>query len=71
MLSGIIEGHPDLPDGQRAGTSVLLGLAEDLSWARTRSRWYRLADPAEAMTAHQLLALQARLAALRWPSGRS
>jgi hypothetical protein len=66
MLSGIVQGHPRLPDGP-ARTSVLLGVAQDLSWARTYSRWYRLADCAQIMTAHQLLALQARLAALRWP----
>lgn len=43
-LAGQSSGHPRLPDGTVA-TSPLLALAEDQSWARTISRFYRLAEP--------------------------
>lgn len=43
-LAGQGSGHPHLPDGTVA-TSPLLALAEDHSWARTLSRFYRLAEP--------------------------
>lgn len=42
VLQGVVSGHPLLPDGSFIHTSVLLFLAEDLSWARTVSRFYRL-----------------------------
>ena len=41
-LTGTVSGHPRLVDGKRIFTSVLIGLAPDGSWARSRSRWYRL-----------------------------
>lgn len=46
-LAGLGSGHPHLPDGTVA-TSPLLALAEDQSWARTLSRFYRLAEPLSA-----------------------
>lgn len=44
-LTGIASGHPRLNDG-RIFTSDLIVLAPDKAWARTRSRFYVLAEPA-------------------------
>lgn len=47
-LAGLSTGHPLLPgSGRPIVTSDLWLLSEDHSWARTRSRWYRLGRPAE------------------------
>lgn len=46
-LAGEATGHPHLPDGIIT-TSMLLALAPDLTWARTFSRFYRLALPLDA-----------------------
>ncbi|MCG6114073.1 MAG: hypothetical protein MEQ84_02645 [Mesorhizobium sp.] len=46
-LVGVSTGHPGLPGNGRAiVTSDLVLMSEDGSWARTRSRWYRLGRPA-------------------------
>lgn len=48
-LVGASTGHPMLPGDDRViVTSDLCLLADDRRWARTRSRWYRLAQPAPA-----------------------
>lgn len=44
FLWGYAIGHPLLRNGNIT-TSPLIALGEDLSWARTRSRWYRLGTP--------------------------
>lgn len=44
-LSGIVLGHPHLPDRHQIVTTTIQQLATDLSWARTRSRLYRLQLP--------------------------
>lgn len=42
-LVGLSTGHPSLPGNGRAiVTSELVMMSENGSWARTRSRWYRL-----------------------------
>ena len=46
-LDGIVSGHPTADDGEFIFTSPLLNLAEDLSWARTLSRFYILGPTAE------------------------
>ncbi|OYU19151.1 MAG: hypothetical protein CFE34_06695 [Rhodobacteraceae bacterium PARR1] len=46
-LAGEATGHPHLPDGIIT-TSLLLALAQDLTWARTFSRFYRLNRPLDA-----------------------
>lgn len=48
-LAGLSFGHPVLQGEARAiVTSDLCLLAEDHSWARTLSRWYRLGHPADS-----------------------
>jgi hypothetical protein len=48
-LMGLSAGHPLLPgDGRAIVTSDLCLLADDQTWARTLSRWYRLGRPAES-----------------------
>ena len=45
-LFGASTGHPRLPGENRViGTSDLWLMADDGSWARTLSRWYRLGRP--------------------------
>jgi hypothetical protein len=44
-LSGIVFGHPRLPDQHQVVTTTIQELAVDLSWARTRSRLYQLQLP--------------------------
>jgi hypothetical protein len=45
-LMGLSTGHPELPGRRRAiATSALAMLSEELGWARTESRWYRLGKP--------------------------
>ena len=47
-LAGLSSGHPKLPgDNRLIGTSDLWLMANDWTWARTLSRWYRLGRPAE------------------------
>ena len=41
-IDGVVSGHPILEDGQIIFTSPLLNLCENLTWARTRSRFYVL-----------------------------
>jgi hypothetical protein len=41
-LTGIVSGHPRLPDGREVITSQLFYLDEDRGLARTMNRWYRL-----------------------------
>jgi hypothetical protein len=44
-LVGRSSGHPRLPGtGRLITTSDLWLVSRDLSWARTRSRWYRLGE---------------------------
>ena len=43
-LFGWVTGHPRLGD-RRISTSALIHVTEDLQWARTLSRWYRLGVP--------------------------
>lgn len=45
MLIGSAPDHP-VCEGTLIATSRLCGIAEDGSWARTTSRWYRLEHPA-------------------------
>jgi hypothetical protein len=48
-LAGLSFGHPLLPGEARPiATSDLCLIAEDRSWARTLSRWYRLGRPADS-----------------------
>jgi len=48
-LVGLSSGHPTLPgNGRVIVTSDLVLMSEDGSWARTRSRWYRLGRPKRA-----------------------
>jgi hypothetical protein len=45
-LCGTVTGHPGLGTGPIT-TSMLMALSEDLTWARTVSRFYRLGRPLE------------------------
>ena len=47
ILMGTVEGHPRLSGRRRVATSRLIALDPTAGWARTMSRWYRLAAPAE------------------------
>jgi hypothetical protein len=47
VLTGIVTGHPRLPDRWWIQTSPLVWLAEDRTAARTISRWYRLGSRLE------------------------
>jgi hypothetical protein len=48
-LAGLSFGHPLLPGEARPiATSDLCLIADDHSWARTLSRWYRLGRPADS-----------------------
>lgn len=50
MLVGQATGHPRLPGmGRPIHTSQLWVYGNDVGWARTYSRWYRLGRPADAM----------------------
>lgn len=46
-LTGVVTGHPALPDGAQITTSKLLWLSDDRSSARTVSRFYRLGEALE------------------------
>jgi hypothetical protein len=47
-LMGFSTGHPELPgQGRLITTSDLWLLSEDMGWARTLSRWYRLGRPGD------------------------
>lgn len=50
-LTGIVAGHPILPDGDQIVTSPLLWLSKDRTWARTVSRFYRLGLSLEELLA--------------------
>ncbi|NVP57586.1 DUF6634 family protein [Mycoplana rhizolycopersici] len=41
-LSGVVHGHPRLPDGNKVVTSQLFFLDPQLGLALTMNRWYRL-----------------------------
>lgn len=43
-ICGFVEGHPSIADGP-ATTSAVIYFAEDLTWCRTISRYYRLGRP--------------------------
>lgn len=45
ILWGIVSGHPRLRDNDHITTSSLVALDDQNAWARTVSRWYRLAQP--------------------------
>ena len=45
ILWGIVSGHPRLRDNDQITTSQLVALDAENFWARTVSRWYRLAQP--------------------------
>jgi hypothetical protein len=46
-LVGLSTGHPKLPGANREiVTSDVWLMSDDLTWARTLSRWYRLGRPA-------------------------
>lgn len=44
-LTGAVVGHPLLGDSPRIHTSQLIAMDPDVGWARTWSRFYRLAEP--------------------------
>lgn len=44
-IFGYLEGHPFIPDGNYGRTSPLLQLDSGMTWARCRSRVYRLREP--------------------------
>ncbi len=44
FLAGEVSGHPLLGDDW-ISTSALIHLSDDLAWARTRSRWYKIDAP--------------------------
>lgn len=47
-LVGLSTGHPELAGRNRAiTTSDVWLLSDDMAWARTASRWYRLGRPRE------------------------
>jgi hypothetical protein len=47
-LVGLSTGHPTLVGTNRAiATSNVWLMSDDMTWARTLSRWYRLGRPAE------------------------
>jgi hypothetical protein len=47
-LVGLSTGHPTLVGANRAiVTSNVWLMSDDMAWARTLSRWYRLGRPAE------------------------
>ncbi|MFC3692652.1 DUF6634 family protein [Chenggangzhangella methanolivorans] len=41
-LVGFVSGHPEIVDGRCVRTSLLLRIAPEAGWARTRNRFYRL-----------------------------
>ena len=57
-LDGVVSGHPTLEDGQMIFTSPLLNIASDLTWARTKSRFYILGPTTKK---HRLVAQTIRL----------
>lgn len=49
-LVGLSTGHPNLPGTNREiVTSDVWLMSDDLTWARTLSRWYRLGRPASKL----------------------
>lgn len=53
VLTGASSGHPLLPGSDRPiVTSSLYLIALDGSWARTRSRWYRLGEERNETTGY-------------------
>lgn len=46
-LIGAVVGHPLLGDRPRIHTSQLIAVDPDVGWARTWSRFYRLAEPSD------------------------
>lgn len=51
-LTGLSSGHPILYGDRRIVTSDLIAFSEELGWARTLSRWYRLGQRAPTMSSH-------------------
>lgn len=52
-LTGLSSGHPVLNGNRREIiTSDLIAISEELGWARTRSRWYRLGQRAPIMSSN-------------------
>jgi hypothetical protein len=50
VLTGTVWHHPHIVDGARVRTSALIWIDEDLGWARSLYRFYRLgrSQPADA-----------------------
>lgn len=46
VAEGAVTGHPVITEPW-VTTSPVLGFDPDAGWMRTRSRWYRLGDPAD------------------------
>jgi len=64
-LQGLSTGHPELTqDGAFITTSIVLGIDPQRRWARTLSRWYRLATPADPQGDSQMSYLSQRDSAL-------
>lgn len=52
-LTGLSSGHPILyGDRREIVTSDLVAFSEELGWARTRSRWYRLGQRSPSMSSN-------------------
>jgi hypothetical protein len=59
-LSGIVFGHPTLPDQHQIVTTSIQEVAADLSWARTRSRLYQLRLPLSSASIDEPLKAEIR-----------
>jgi hypothetical protein len=65
-LSGIVFGHPRLPDQHQVVTTTIQELAADLSWARTRARLYQLQLPLSSAGIDEPLKSEIREIASGW-----
>lgn len=52
-ICGFVEGHPSIADGP-CTTSAVLHIAEDETWCRTISRYYRLGRRLEDLLSEEL-----------------
>lgn len=48
-LAGTVTGHPRLPNGAEAVTSIIVEMNEADGWVQTRNRVYRLGRPAHVV----------------------